>query len=173
MEVDSKDEHVKTVYAHFGLALYLAQVLEHGIVNALVYLQLLPQRAGKPIPREEWKIEFDSFMERNFQATLGRMIKNLRAVVSVPAELEESLSKALTRRNYLAHHFFRERAEDFMSSRGREEMIAELEAAQSIFSAADEQLSEVTRAVRTKFGFTDERVAKYFEEYRAKFEDDL
>ncbi|MDP1548243.1 MAG: hypothetical protein Q8L87_19690, partial [Anaerolineales bacterium] len=33
----SADEQIKTVYAHFGLALYLAQVLEHGLANALIY----------------------------------------------------------------------------------------------------------------------------------------
>jgi len=33
MSDDNADEHVKTVYAHFGLALYLAQVLEHGLAN--------------------------------------------------------------------------------------------------------------------------------------------
>jgi hypothetical protein len=40
--IDPTDEHVKTVYAHFGLAVYLAQVLEHGLVNALVFVDLLP-----------------------------------------------------------------------------------------------------------------------------------
>jgi len=35
-------EHIKEVYAHFGLAIYLAQVLEHGIVNALVCADFVP-----------------------------------------------------------------------------------------------------------------------------------
>lgn len=39
-----EDEHVKEVYARFGLAVYFAQVLEHGLVNALVILFLLPRK---------------------------------------------------------------------------------------------------------------------------------
>tara|TARA_R110001583_G_C5419106_1_gene387649 strand:- start:39 stop:200 length:162 start_codon:yes stop_codon:yes gene_type:complete len=47
-------EHVKDVYAHFGLAMYLAQVLEHGIVNALVYTDLIPRRAKDIASSEQW-----------------------------------------------------------------------------------------------------------------------
>ncbi len=108
MESDDKDEHVKTVYAHYGLAMYLAQVLEHGLVNALVFLDLLPSRIGKPISRSRWEVEFDAFMERNFEATLGKMIRNLKAVVAVHSDLEVSLQDALWRRNLLAHSFFRD-----------------------------------------------------------------
>jgi hypothetical protein len=64
---DGTNEHVKTVYAQFGLALYLAQVLEHGLANALMCAELLPRRAGKPVPRKEWEAEFDTFMDQKFE----------------------------------------------------------------------------------------------------------
>ncbi len=32
------DEHIREVYAYFGLAVYCGQVREHGIVNAMVVL---------------------------------------------------------------------------------------------------------------------------------------
>jgi hypothetical protein len=35
-----KDEHVNEVYARFGLAMYFAQVLEHGLVNAFIWVKL-------------------------------------------------------------------------------------------------------------------------------------
>jgi len=56
------DEHVKTVYAHYGLAIYLAQVLEHGLANALVCSDLMARRASNPVPRKEWECEFDAFL---------------------------------------------------------------------------------------------------------------
>ena len=77
MGTDTTDEHFKTVYAHFGLAMYLAQVLEHGLVNALVYVDLLPSRAGKPLLRKQWESEYDSFTAGHFQTTLGKMIHSL------------------------------------------------------------------------------------------------
>ena len=127
------NEHVKTVYAQFGLALYLAQVLEHGLANALMFAELLPRRAGKPVPRKDWEAEFDEFMDQQFEQTLGRLVRGLRSATSVPADLEGLLTDALNTRNFLTHHFFRERAELFMSSDGREKMIQELERAQKAF----------------------------------------
>ena len=41
----NRGDEIRDVYAHFGLALYLAQVLEHGIVNAMVAGRL-PHREG-------------------------------------------------------------------------------------------------------------------------------
>jgi len=48
-----EDEHVKEVYARFGLAVYYAQVLEHGLVNALVVLDLIPNRRHLARSRDE------------------------------------------------------------------------------------------------------------------------
>ena len=42
-EVD-RDEIVRDVYAHFGLALYSAQVLEHGLANAMAFAAIAAGR---------------------------------------------------------------------------------------------------------------------------------
>lgn len=169
----SADEHVKNVYAHFGLALYLAQVLEHGLANALMCAELLPLRGGKPVPRGEWEAEFDAFMEQQFEQTLGRLIRDLSSATMVPVELEGLLSKALTTRNFLAHHFFRERAEAFMSKDGREAMIRELQSAQELFETADEKLTSIVKPLREKYGLTDERLKPFEEEYFQGIKRDL
>jgi len=142
MSQDSRDEHVKTVYAHFGLALYLAQILEHGLANALISAELLPRRTGKPVPKTQWEADFKP---------LGRLISGLRKATSVPVDLEALLTTALKTRNFLAHHFFRERAESFMSCDGREKMIKELESAQRLFEAADEKLTVESDSLRRRF----------------------
>ena len=59
------DEHVREVYAHFGLALYTAQVLEHAFVNAIV-VGRLPQSARVT------SSEIDDFMAEQFDAMLGK-----------------------------------------------------------------------------------------------------
>lgn len=173
MGEDRANDQVKTVYAHFGLAMYLAQVLEHGLVNTLMFLDLLPSRAGKPVPRKQWEAEFDSFMQRHFETTLGRMIRALQDVAPVPPQLEAVLTEALKKRNFLAHHYFRERAEQFMSYEGREEMISELKHAQTLFEAADAKLTEVCKPVREEYGFTDERLSEFFAEYLKNIKHDL
>lgn len=173
MNQASKDEHVKSVYAHFGLALYLAQVLEHGLANALMSAELLPRRAGKPVPKNQWEAEFDLFMNEQFDKPLGRLINGLRKVASVPADFETLLTTALKTRNFLAHHFFRERAEFFMSGDGREKMVEELENAQRLFEVADEKLTEVAKPFREKYGLTDEKLNRFEQKYLNKFKNDL
>jgi len=112
-------------------------------------------------------------MGRNFEQTLGRLIRDLRETTVVPPELEDKLTHALRRRNWLAHNFFRERAEDFMSARGRDGMIRELEEAQTMFQAADDLLNQTIKPIRGKYGFTDERLEKFHADYVSKIEHDL
>jgi hypothetical protein len=155
MTDDDKGEHVKEVYARFGLAVYCAQVLEHGL-NALVILELIPSRRHLTRSREEWEAEVDAFMDRHFEATMGRMMKNLRDVTPVGTELENLLHDALRRRNWLIHDFFRERATEFMSSSGREQMLHEVDECRDLFQTADERLETVVAPLRRKAGITDE-----------------
>lgn len=158
-------EHIKEVYAHFGLAIYLAQVLEHGIVNTLVCADLVPRRARHVSSKEQWASEFDAFMGGHFENTLGKLIKILQKQVTVPAALEKTLREALRLRNFLAHGFFRERAVEFASFSGREKMLVELKLAQQQFKRADIDLEAVAKPYRLKIGFTDERLAKAYEEF--------
>jgi hypothetical protein len=112
-------------------------------------------------------------MDQQFEQTLGRLIRALRSVTSVPADLEGLLAKALEKRNFLTHHYFRERAETFMSREGRDQMIEELEQAHKLFQTADDRLTEVARPLREKYGLSDERLQPFEEEYFKTFKHDL
>jgi hypothetical protein len=43
-EIDSRPLQFKEVCAYYGAAMHMAQVLEHGIVNALFFLDFLPRK---------------------------------------------------------------------------------------------------------------------------------
>src|SRR5437879_2832975 len=107
------DEHIREVYAHFGLAVYCGQLLEHGIVNAMVTLRL-------PNRDQFTKRDIDAFMDQQFENTLGKLVKDIRAETALPADVEDLLAQALSMRNWLCHDYFRERAVEFMTERGRE-----------------------------------------------------
>lgn len=160
--MDREDEHVKTVYANFGLAVYLGQVLEHGVVNALLVVDLAP-RATEVATKETWGDAVDAFFADRFQETLGRLVKRLKQFSAVPPSLEATLEEALCERNRLVHHFFRDHAENFMSESGRYRMLAELEWSRALFQNADEALDEVVRPIRTRYGYTDERLAEAYQ----------
>lgn len=151
-----EDEQVKEVYARFGLAVYYAQVLEHGLVNALVILGLIPSRRHLVGSAQEWGAEVDAFMDRHFDSTMGRMMNDLRSVADVPVDLESMLRRALGKRNWLAHDFFRDRAQEFMSAPGRAVMLLEVDECRQLFHHADVRLEAVVAPLRRKAGMTDD-----------------
>jgi hypothetical protein len=167
-EQNPESDEIKEVYARFGLAVYFAQVLEHGIVNALVSLDLIPNRRKHARTPEEWSAIVDGFMSRHFEKTMGRMLHELRLVTLVPSDLEGLLRDALRRRNRLAHGFFRVHAEDFMNSSGRAAMVAEVNECRAVFEAADNRLDEIVAPLRRSAGITDEDIAREFEAMVAK-----
>ena len=153
--MDYDEEQTRDVYAHYGLAMYLAQILEHGIVNSLVILRL-------PKKDKYTCQDIDEFMAGRFEKTLGALIKQLRSEAALSHNLEPYLVQALNRRNCLAHNYFREKAKKFVTRNGRDEMLQELQNDQQLFESADEQLSEAVRSIRVKHGVTD---SVYEEEY--------
>lgn len=167
---DEVGEQTKEVYARFGLAFYFAQVLEHGVVNALVMLDLIPNRHRQVRTVKEWEEMFDSFMSEHFERTMGRLFRDLRAVTNVPADLETLLRDALTRRNRLAHAFFRDHSENFLSEGGRHRMIADADECRAVFVAADDRLERVIDPLRRKAGITDQMVQDLMAKMKAEAE---
>lgn len=160
-----EDLHHKEVYAYFGLAMYQAQVLEHGIVNALVYCDLIPNKAKIVKSKEEWATLFDTFMDSHFEKTLGRMIKALKITFPIAVELESKLTESLRLRNLLAHHYFKDRIHLFLSHEGREQMIGELSRAHEQFESTDSELELLIRPIREKHGFTDKVLQMAYEDF--------
>ena len=163
-----KDEHIKEVYAYFGLAMYMAQVLEHGIVNASVYLELLPKTKGKWSPEE-----FETYMDTEFEKTLGRLIGKLRTLTAIDDDLENLLTITLKKRNWLAHHYFRERAEEFLSPSGRDSMITELGQCRDLFQTTDRKLDAVITPLMKRLGLTDEIVEEHLKKMKERANSDL
>lgn len=156
MSTFDEDNH-KDIYAYFGRTIYYAQVLEHGIVNAMAVCKL---SQGLSFTRSD----IDPFMDNQFQKTLGTLIKNLRKIMPISHELEGSLSIALNKRNWLVHNYFRERATDNLTYEGRQKMIAELERTKKLFIKVDKLLDKEMSPFMKKCGFTDEMMQAAYNE---------
>ena len=111
-----KSEQCKEVYAYAGLALYWAQCLEKSLEN---FLCLQARVSGECVSLAQ----LDSFEERVEAHTLGRLVTETRKRVQFESGAEELLTAALERRNFLSHRFFKERAKDFTSKTGLDQMI--------------------------------------------------
>jgi len=160
MQLDPESEQIREVYAHFGLAIYLAQCLEQSIFQHLLFFDHLPRVLANYTNFESWTKDFDRYEAQELGQTMGKLIRRLREAGQPPDALEPLLEECLKNRNWLAHGYFSDRAIKFTISDGREQMIAELEILQERFHACAELLDEASLPAMRKLGFTDEMFAK-------------
>ncbi len=149
-------DEAKELYAHFGLAFYCSSVLEHGIANAILILELLEGRGGAKT-LAEWETLVDKHFEDSFAKTLGKL-KNRLALHGERSPVIDSvmtdLERCVDERNFLAHHFWRERAAYWFTAKGRTSMIQRLEEARELFSETDRKLEAAIQPFADRYGFT-------------------
>lgn len=164
----NEDEHCKEVYAHFGLAYFTACVFESGLANAILQLDYLTQVAKdyrligrENFDRSAYEAGFDAFLAKQHALSLGNLVKRVQELTEMEADLKAQIVEAKARRDFLAHHFFRERAVEFCKRNGRDTMIAELVTACTIFDSVDQALTEFIEPYRKKIGISKELLSKY------------
>lgn len=153
---DDDSIQIREVYSRYGLAMYQAQVLEHGMVNAVIIARMLPTMRSHP-DRSAWEDAFDQAYDVELAKTFGNMLRALEPL-DLPAMLLKRLQAAKVERDRLAHRFFREHDEHFLSASGRTLMIGECEDAIELFSRIDADLEELMRPQRERFGITNDWV---------------
>ena len=160
---DAKSIETHEIYAHAGLALYLAQCLEHEIVNSLGLAEIVRiWKTNRPQSADElaaYRTRVDEIWDENYEHTLGQLLNLLRkSNIAIPVNLDSLLRESLQVRNRLVHEYFRERAKDWFESDGRRMMANELENMQALFKKTDHTLHEVTAKIRNAFGMTEDKV---------------
>jgi hypothetical protein len=137
---------------------------------ALVYAKLLPQvqsetKTAGTFSISEFERRFDIFMDDHFELTMGGLITRLRTSGKLAETVEADLSKAKELRNFIAHRYFRERAEELISKVGRNSMLAELQDAQQLFERVDEELKTAANSLAQVSGVSltnqEQRAAEY------------
>ena len=156
-EIDEESWQIREVYAKYGLAIYTAQCLETGLVNLLVALKLNDR--GKIT-----RADIDSFYEKNYEKTLGKLISSLKRAMKTSEDLETDLKELLDIRNYLVHSYFRVKAVDFMKKDGRQHMLSELERFISKLESGDKKVDSITAFIDEQYGITDETIRKKVED---------
>lgn len=153
-------EHVKEVYAHFGLAIYLAQCLEQSIYIHLMFFDFFPRNISRIRTQDLWQQEIESYEAQELSKTMGQLIQRLKDAGQLTDDIASALASALKQRNRLAHHYFSEKSITFMTESGRNIMIAELQSIQEQFRAVAEMLDTITMPVAERYGFTEEKRQK-------------
>ncbi len=153
---DPESEQTKEMYAWYGLAMFHAQCLEKqlGIVLATKY---------GPGPTRITRGQFEDLLNSRFSRTLGQLVREIRKLANLSEGEAEQLQAALVKRNWLAHHYFWDRAVDFMSEAGRDSMIEELQEAAHTFHVLDELIHRETEEWGEARGVSQEVVNKYLQ----------
>lgn len=142
-------------YAVFGLAAYMASVLEAGLAIHLTMLAL-SGRIHDIKTETEWQALHDAEMVKAHRLSLGAAIIRLRQTMPLDEELDVVLTAVLATRNYLVHHFFREQIGSFYSMQGSAQLHEKLVSYVELFSDGDRRLHAATAALRQRMGLTDE-----------------
>jgi hypothetical protein len=171
----NESDHCKEVYAYFGLAYYDSGVIESGIVNVLLYAEFISgwkariEREGKEsFDRKIYEAEFDSYIQAQFALTMGQLIARLDKVVGIPAELKEVIAQGKKLRDFLAHHYFRERAKDFVTRPGRDRMLSELSDISQKFTAMDRRIQTLLEPIKQQLGIPEEVMRRFMDEFTRK-----
>jgi len=160
---DRDDAETREVYAYAGLALYLAQCLEHEIVNSLVSAAHMRRLRTKwPATSSEiaeYRADIDHVWDEAFQQTLGKLVNSVSSSgIKIPESLDSDLRQSVRLRNRLVHRYFRERAETWFSSEERRSMAEELKAMGEQFVKTDRALHEITSQIWNALGITEDKV---------------
>ncbi len=166
MEASKLNEEIRELYAQYGLAMYHSQCVEKS-------LAILLWAMGNPQFLSATPEERKRSIDENLKKTFGSLAASLRKRVELPANLEERLVRSRRMRNWLAHNYFWERARHMLSSKGRQQMIAELKDASAFLDSLDDELMTISQAWRHAAGIPDEVVDRAMEEYLREMGSDI
>lgn len=159
-----ENDQTRECYAWTGLALYEAQVLEHGVLNLLFAARV----ADGSLAREFGSV--DEFLGVHGSRTLGQLLSRVTHHVPINQDVSDKCLLALRTRNFLVHQFFVERIELLFTFEGRIQMVGELHDMAQLFQAADSLLTDLMLRVARRFGLTEAQIDREFDALKAVIE---
>lgn len=177
-EMDEESWDTRETFAYFGRTFYLASTLEVGLAHALMFTEFLYsvkqefiKDGGKSFDRARYEAEFDAYMEKQFAQTMGNIISKVEKLPEFSDELRARIVAAKKRRDFLTHHFWRDRAREFATANGRAAMRAELENDMNLFTELDRDVNAALQPARQRLGIKDqwleEHMKKIMQEIKA------
>jgi len=147
----------KEVYAFFGLAAFAANLLESSFINWTVALRL---RTIEGATCHDFDSAFGHFESR----TLGQLLKATHLLAAIPDGMELVLKRALSERNRLIHHFFREHAANATHPEGRRTMLVDLISMIELFDHADALVTPVYQSLWKVLGVDESMIERELNE---------
>lgn len=141
------DDLIREMYARFGLAYYHSECLHRGLCFVFAMTGLPPKDLiTRPCMEER--------LAQAFSLTLGDVAARLEG--ALPAQLGSEIRAAVATRNFLAHHFWFERAHLMFSANNVHQLISELDGYAEMFDRLDTRVDKWSEPTRQGLGLTDQ-----------------
>jgi hypothetical protein len=174
-EMDEDAWDTRETFAYFGRTFYMASALEVGLAHALLFAEFLHDEQQRLLAtreddfdKKQYQTRFDAYVEKQFAQTMGNIIRRVERLAEITDDLKSRIRAAKQRRDYLAHHFWRDRATEFVTARGRDQMRTELLSDMEMFEALDRDINQAMLPARKRLGIDDEVLAAYNKKIEAK-----
>jgi len=151
--MDEQSELIKEIFARFGTAYYESEVLHRGLCN-IYALATFETPESVTSPRLDEKLTYA------YSLTLGQVIKEAKHIF--PADIQVQLDLALSKRNFLAHHFWFEKNHLMFDKQELLQLQNELIEFANFFDGLDKIISNFFTPIRQKFGVTDEMIQEIY-----------
>jgi hypothetical protein len=152
--MDKQSELIKEVFTRFGIAYYESEVLHRGLCNIYTLATFdKPENATRP--------RIDEKLTYAYSLTLGQVIKESKDLF--PTEIQEQLNLALSKRNFLAHHFWFKNNYLMFDEQGLLQLQKELIDFTDFFDELDKTISNFFQPIQHRFGITDEMIQEIYE----------
>lgn len=154
-ELPADGAREKEVFARFGLAVYKAQVFDHALVNLIA----VASRVRVVVTSDEVDRQFDAL----FRKTSGALVTDIREAAYLGEDDLALCHEAVGERNRLIHRFFRDHAENFMTSRGQQVMVDDLASVVELIERADAACNRVMLKVGERYGMTETAIKQAYQ----------
>jgi hypothetical protein len=157
---------IRELYAYAGMALAIAQELEHVLKNFVILARAIETRPKVAEKLERFKVEMEKFEGETFKKTLGPLVNSIKSRFhfSTKPSLASDLEQSLKDRNQLVHHFFWDSAVQLRrSSEERRKMGEELKRISKQLRTTVEDFSDATKGIHDAMGITKEAIMEVVE----------
>jgi hypothetical protein len=176
-ELDQHSWEIRETFAYYGRAVYMSSVVEVALAHVLLFADFMKRvrdgyvaTKGEGFDRKQYERDFDAFMDRQFDQTMGNLMRRVEKFGGFDTALKVRIADAKKRRDYLTHHYWRERCIDFATSEGRAKMREELSADAQMFGHLDRDIDAASAPLRAALGIKDAALEEYYREFVERVE---
>jgi hypothetical protein len=146
------------ILENLGVTVYVAQLFERGLQNAITGLERL---GAITIPPETTR-SGDKFID----TCLGPMLRILESQGTMDRQMSRLLKKAHYQRNLLVHRFLAENIIDMLNEAGRASVNEKLQNIYNNIRLANSIVSQLCDQIWAQLGFSHEEFERQINEWR-------